>query len=150
MYLDVGGWDATFFMDFDDVDFFLRAWQRGWRCVGEPAAKVFHAVGMSTIQAGLPPRQVLFRRHVGGEANRAVICLKYFTGVSLLRAAVLLLRPVVGNLLTLRLVRVGIQLAALRQTLRRLPAVLRFRRANRRQALERPGQGYFTASELQD
>src|ERR1700724_947768 len=93
MYLDVGGWDTSFFMDFDDVELFLRAWQRGWRCVAVPGARVYHAGGMSTFQAGPPPSEVRFRRHVGGESNRAVICLKHFTGPSLLWAAVLLLAP---------------------------------------------------------
>lgn len=149
MYVDAGGWDPSFFMDFDDVDFFLRAWQRGWRCVTAPAAKVHHATGMSTFQAGPPPDQVIFRRHVGGESNRAVICLKTFTGPSLLWAAFNLLAPLAGGLLRLRLAKAKIHAAALWLTLRRLPAVLRFRQVNRRINRLRPGQDYFTAAEFQ-
>ena len=149
MYLDAGGWDTSFFMDFDDVDFFLRAWQRGWRCVTVPGARVYHAGGMSTFQAGPPPSEVIFRRHVGGESNRAVICLEHFTGPSLLWAAVLLLAPLAGSLLRLDFAKARIHAAALRLTLRRLPAVLRFRQANRTLRRLRPGQCFFTAAEFQ-
>jgi GT2 family glycosyltransferase len=149
MYLEAGGWDTTFFLDFEDVDLFLRAWQRGWRTVVEPAAKVYHAVGASDVQAGLPPGRARWRRRIAGESNRAVLCLKHFTGASLLWAAVVLLRPIAGNLLRLRLKAVRIHLAALRLTARRLPAVRRFRRANRRLAGTRPGQAFFTAAEFQ-
>lgn len=148
-YLDAGGWDASFFMDFDDVDFFLRAWRRGWRCVSVSAARVYHAGGMSTFQAGPPPSEVIFRRHVGGESNRAVICLEHFTGPSLLWAAELLLAPLAGSLLRLDFAKARIHAAALRLTLRRLPAVLRFRQANRDLIRQRPGQCFFTAPEFQ-
>lgn len=148
-YLDAGGWDTSFFMDFDDVDFFVRAWQRGWRCVTVPGAKVYHAVGMSTLQAGPPPSQVIFRRHVGAESNRAVICLKHFTGPSMLWAAFDLLAPLASSLLRLRFAQTTIHAAALWLTLRRLPEVLRFRKANRRFNRLRPGQDFFTAGEFQ-
>jgi GT2 family glycosyltransferase len=149
MYLDAGGWDPGFFMDFDDVELFLRAWQRGWHCVTAPDAKVYHAVGMSAFQAGPPPSQVRFRRQVGGHSNRAILCLKHFTGPSLLWAAADLLVPLASSLLRLRLEPLKIHAAALWLTLRRLPAVLRFRRASQQLIRRRPGQLFFTAAELQ-
>src|SRR5438093_346822 len=35
-YDEVGGWDTTFFLDYEDGDFSLRLWQRGWECFVEP------------------------------------------------------------------------------------------------------------------
>jgi len=144
MYLAVGGWDTSFFLEFEDVDFFLRAWQQGWRCVVEPEAKVYHAVGMSTYQAGIPPHEVIRRRHVSAESNRAVICLKYFTGTALLWAVFLLLRPFVANLIRFRLQTVAVYTAAMTLTVKRLPEVIRFRKTNRSFSRVKPGQRYFT------
>jgi len=28
VYDEIGGWDASFFLDYEDVDFCIRAWQR--------------------------------------------------------------------------------------------------------------------------
>jgi hypothetical protein len=44
VYAEIGGWDTSFFLDFEDVDLFVRAWQREWHCVTVPEAKVYHAV----------------------------------------------------------------------------------------------------------
>ncbi len=143
MYLDAGGWDSSFFMEFDDVDFFLRAWQRGWKCVSEPEAHVYHAVGMSTLQHGSPPAEVLRRRRIGAESNRAAICLKHFTGISLLWAIVLLGRPLLAHTLHLRFRIAGIYVDALKLTWERLPGILRFRRANRIPMRSKPGQNFF-------
>jgi GT2 family glycosyltransferase len=149
MYDEIGGWDPSFFMDFDDVDFFVNGWQRGWRCVTAPEARVFHAVGQSTFQAGPPPREVARLRRVGAESNRAAIVLKYFTGVSLLWAAVLLVRPLVGNLLRLRFAEAGISLRAMRRTFRRFPGIRRFRADNRDLLRSMPGQRFFTDPRFQ-
>jgi GT2 family glycosyltransferase len=145
----VGGWDTSFFLEFEEPDFFLRAWQRGWRCVTEPAAKVYHAVGMSTYQAGPPPATVLRRRRVGGESNRAVICLKHFTGPGVAWGLFVLLRPLVAHALHLRVREARLYVDALRLTAARLPGVLRFRAANRALRRARPGQEFFTAPDLQ-
>jgi N-acetylglucosaminyl-diphospho-decaprenol L-rhamnosyltransferase len=149
MYADVGGWDPSFFMDFDDGEFFLRAWRRGWRCVTEPAARVYHAVGMSTEQAGRPPAEVLFRRRVGGESNRAVICLKHFDGFPRLWGAVDLFLPLAGSMIRGRWAQSRIYLAALWRTLGRLPAVGHYRSEARRRSPLPPGLDYFTLREHQ-
>lgn len=49
-YEAVGGWDRGFFLDYEDVDLFLRIWQLGWKCVVVPEAKVYHAVNVTNEQ----------------------------------------------------------------------------------------------------
>lgn len=44
---EVGGWDAGFFMFSEDVDFCRRVHDAGYRVVYEPAATVYHAIGVS-------------------------------------------------------------------------------------------------------
>jgi GT2 family glycosyltransferase len=149
MYDAAGGWDSTFFLEFEEIDLFLRAWQKGWRCVTEPAAKYYHAVGQSTVQAGLPPTQVMRMRRVAGESNRAVICLKHFTGTALLWAPFILLRPLIANSLRGRFREAGIYVSALALTWRRLPAVRAFRHASAVERAQHPGQTYFTQPEFQ-
>ena len=43
--LELGGFDETFFMDFEDLDLCWRAWLRGWASVYVPDAVVRHRVG---------------------------------------------------------------------------------------------------------
>ncbi len=149
MYLETGGWDTSFFMEFDDVDFFLRAWQRGWTCVSEPEAKVYHAVGMAMQQPGAPPGKIRKKRRITSESNRAVICLKHFTGVSILWALVLLCRPLLAHTLHLRFQEARTYVAALKFTCKRLPAVIRFRKANCGLIRDKPGQKFFTETIFQ-
>jgi len=144
MYRDAGGWDTSFFLDFEDVDLFLRAWQRSWGCVSEPEAKVYHAVGMSAHQTELAPQQMHFRRRVHAESNRAVVCLKYFTGPALLWTAVLLFRPLAAHAVHFRWRNAQVYIAALRLTWKRLPSVRAFRQANRIFQQNKPGQQFFT------
>jgi N-acetylglucosaminyl-diphospho-decaprenol L-rhamnosyltransferase len=56
LFLEVGGFDETFFLDFEDVDLCWRAWSRGWASLHVPAATVRHYVGGVTTQAVLPRR----------------------------------------------------------------------------------------------
>jgi GT2 family glycosyltransferase len=55
--LELGGFDETMFMDFEDIDLCWRAWQRGWGSVHVPEATLRHRVGVATTEAGaLRPR----------------------------------------------------------------------------------------------
>src|SRR5262249_44136553 len=49
-YDDIGGWDTSFFLDFEDMDLNIRLWQRGWVSRLDPRAFVYHAVGASNNQ----------------------------------------------------------------------------------------------------
>lgn len=47
MFEKMGGWDPAYFMGWEDVDLFWRAWQRSWRTVYVPDAICWHKVGAS-------------------------------------------------------------------------------------------------------
>lgn len=47
MFAELGGWDDAYFIGWEDVDLFWRAWQRGWGTVFVPTAVCWHKVGSS-------------------------------------------------------------------------------------------------------
>ena len=55
-FLELGGFDETFFMDIEDLDLCWRAWLRGWGSVYVPDAWLRHRVGAVTTQSILPRR----------------------------------------------------------------------------------------------
>jgi len=61
-HLDLGGFDETFFMEWEDLDLCWRAWLRGWPSVYVPAARVRHRVGAST-SAGVRLRRSASSHH---------------------------------------------------------------------------------------
>ena len=56
MHLELGGFDETFFMDYEDLDLCWRAWLRGWGSVHVPEAAVRHRVGAATSSRELGKR----------------------------------------------------------------------------------------------
>jgi GT2 family glycosyltransferase len=56
MMLELGGFDDTFFMEWEDLDLCWRAWIRGWPTVYVPHAVVRHRVGAVTTRRILPQR----------------------------------------------------------------------------------------------
>jgi GT2 family glycosyltransferase len=54
--LELGGFDETFFMDYEDLDLCWRAWLRGWPTVYVPDARLRHHVGAATTAAIRPRR----------------------------------------------------------------------------------------------
>lgn len=54
--LELGGFDETFFMEWEDLDLCWRAWLRGWPTVYVPEAKLRHRVGAVTTQRMRPTR----------------------------------------------------------------------------------------------
>jgi GT2 family glycosyltransferase len=56
--LELGGFDETMFMDFEDLDLCWRAWLRGWSSVYVPEAVVRHRVGAVTSEATMTRRLV--------------------------------------------------------------------------------------------
>jgi N-acetylglucosaminyl-diphospho-decaprenol L-rhamnosyltransferase len=79
---EVGGFDGSYFMYFEDMDLCLRLARAGWRIVLEPRAIVEHVVGGSTRSA--PYRKVLdhhrstlrfYRRRYAGDPRLALLPL---------------------------------------------------------------------------
>jgi GT2 family glycosyltransferase len=112
--LELGGFDETFCMEWEDLDLCWRARLRGWPTVYVPAAVVRHRVGAVTTAAVLP------RRAASSHHNLVRFALKCLPA----RAAA---RVVVGELLRLprhpRPVAAGLVAVA-----RELPEIVRLRR----------------------
>ena len=71
--LELGGFDETMFLDFEDIDLCWRAWSRGWSSIHVPEATVRHRVGIATREAGA------LRRRVGDSHHNLVrFALKCF------------------------------------------------------------------------
>ncbi len=79
---EVGGFDGSYFMYFEDMDLCLRLARAGWKVVLEPRAIVEHVVGGSTRNA--PYRKVLnhhrstlrfYRRRYAGDPRLALLPL---------------------------------------------------------------------------
>jgi GT2 family glycosyltransferase len=56
MFLELGGFDETFFMEWEDLDLCWRAWQRDWPTLYVPNAVVRHRVGAATPARARPRR----------------------------------------------------------------------------------------------
>ena len=114
-FLELGGFDETFFMEWEDLDLCWRAWLRGWGSVYVPDARLRHRVG------GVTTGRVLPRRSASSHHNLVRLALKCLPG----REAATV---VAGELLRLprhpRAVALGLGSVA-----RELPEILRLRRA---------------------
>ena len=62
MFIELGGFDETFFMEWEDLDLCWRAWLRGWSTVYVPDAVVRHRVGAVTTSS-LAPRRSASAHH---------------------------------------------------------------------------------------
>jgi N-acetylglucosaminyl-diphospho-decaprenol L-rhamnosyltransferase len=100
---EVGGFDASYFMYFEDMDLCLRLARAGWRVVLEPRAIVEHTVGASTRTA--PYRKVIdhhrstlrfYRRRYGGDPRIALVPL--VAAALLVRACASIARTAVSRL----------------------------------------------------
>jgi GT2 family glycosyltransferase len=49
-FLELGGFDETFFLEWEDLDLCWRAWLRGWESVYVPDARLRHRVGAVTSE----------------------------------------------------------------------------------------------------
>lgn len=144
LYEELGGWDTSFFLDHEDIDFFLRAWQRGWKVVNVPAARLHHAVNASNVHVlasiGVTVSQ---RRYLAQRGNMAAIALKTFSWPALALAA--LQWPVVmaNNVLHGRWRMLASDLRFPAEIARRFPEALAFRTANAPYNHRFPGERFF-------
>jgi GT2 family glycosyltransferase len=149
VYEELGGWDRGFFLDHEDVDFFLRAWQAGWSCVAVPSAKVYHAVNVSNTKAIDGGRQrVSRRRYISGRSSLPVLGVKFFSPPYALLLLLLWAATAARHAVGLDLTRFWWDLLAGKEFLARLPAALRYRRAGSRRT-RRWGERLFRAAEFQ-
>jgi GT2 family glycosyltransferase len=122
--LELGGFDETFFLDFEDLDLGWRAWRRGWESVYVPDAVVRHRVNATTGPAS-------YRRLRGSHHNLLRFALKNLPARAAARVVL-----AEGMRLLAHPRPVG---AAFAQLARDLPEVMRLRRDLRpdRRLLER-------------
>lgn len=62
MFEELGGFDETFFMEWEDLDLCWRGWERGWSTLYVPDAVVRHRVGAVT-SAQIRPRRSASSHH---------------------------------------------------------------------------------------
>src|ERR1043166_5760519 len=149
-YDQVGGWDASFFLDQEDTDLAIRLWQRGWLTVTVPEAKIFHAVGGSNTKILSKRKEpVAKRRYVYALANQFIVVWKLFSPklwlLPLLPWSEIFLKDVVK----LRCRRAVWDFLALKTSLARLPRALCFRRINKTAAKLRRGELFYQDPNLQ-
>ncbi len=142
VYAELGGWDASFFLDYEDIDLFLRAWQRGWLTVAVSEARVFHDAGSSNEKI-VGVERVSRRRYISHRSNVVVIAFKYFSPAFTVLGALNWMATVIANALRLRWGALRLDLVVLRDIARRLPAVWTFRRRNRFYNRVKPGEKFF-------
>jgi len=149
-YDEVGGWDRSFFLDYEDMDLCIRLWQHDWKLLVVPEAKVGHAVGASnnkSIQGG--KFKVSRKRYIEGSSNLPAIAIKTFTGAALLWPFVAVMDRLVRNCIRLRFERAWWDVLVFADVLRRLPMLIEYRSRNRERNRKKPGQRYFTAPEFE-
>jgi GT2 family glycosyltransferase len=151
VYRELGGWDVGFFLDHEDIDLFLRAWQRGWGTVSVPEARIHHAVNASNNQtlSALNVR-VGERRYLSQRASLAIIALKYFSVRMLPLAGLVWPAVFLNNLWSRRWGFARRDFRVLAEMVRRAPGALAFRRENARHNRAMPGERFFTSPEFSD
>jgi GT2 family glycosyltransferase len=144
VYDELGGWDTSFFLDYEDIDFFIRAWQHDWICVTVPEARVFHRVGASNEQiVGARQQTVSRRRYVSNRASTAIVAFKYFSLPFSVLGALNWMATLLVHAVLVRRRAVWLDLAVVGEVARRLPAVVTFRRQNRFWNRAKPGERFF-------
>jgi GT2 family glycosyltransferase len=151
VYRELGGWDVGFFLDHEDIDLFLRAWQRGWGTVSVPEALIHHAVNASNNQTlSSLNLSVGERRYLSQRASLAIIALKYFSVRMLPLAALVWPAVFLNNIGSRRWGFARRDFRVLAEIVRRAPGALAYRRTNARHNREMPGERFFTSPEFSD
>lgn len=149
VYEELGGWDTRFYLDHEDIDLFLRAWQRGWKCVSVPLAKVYHAVNASNDQVLKSMGQkVSRRRYISQRTNLALIALKYFSGPLLPLTALQIPVACLNNLLKGRFQMALWDLEIAREISRHFRSTWASRAANSPHNFYHPGERFFFEPEF--
>ena len=144
VYEELGGWDRGFFLDHEDVDFFLRAWQAGWKCVTVPEAMVYHAVNVSNGKVfTCGHERVSRRRYISGRSSLLILGVKYFSPQYVIVPVLLWAAATARHAMMLNLKKAWWHLLAGREAVRRLAPALACRRANWASLRSRPGEAFF-------
>lgn len=148
VYDEIGGWDTSFFLDQEDIDFSIRAWQRGWDSVTVPQAKVYHAVNASNLHI-LPTVKtpVKRRRYISCRANVSIIAFKTFSSRKLYWPVLGWAANLANNLVKLRWRMAWCDVLAAREITSRLGDAMAYRRRTAPLRKAKPGEKFFTLPE---
>lgn len=150
VYEELGGWDTGFFLDHEDIDLFIRAWQRGWMTVSVPEARIHHAINASNNHSLSKLNvSVSERRYISQRSNLSVIALKYFSIRALPLAAFVWPVVFLNNLKSGRWSVLRRDFQSLAEIFRRAPAAIRFRRSNTAWNRSHPGEDFFREARFQ-
>jgi len=150
IYEATGGWDTTFFLDYEDGDLAIRLWQHGWWTVMAPESKVYHAVGASNAKIISKGKLLVGKkRYIHSRSNRIIVAWKTFSFGYCWLALVPWAETIVKNLLKLHWRLVVWDLATLALTIRRLPMVIQYRRLNQKVNRQRPGELFYQEKNFQ-
>jgi GT2 family glycosyltransferase len=150
VYDELGGWDTGFFLDHEDIDLFIRAWQRGWKTASVPGARIHHAINASNNQSlSRLNLSVSERRYISQRSNLSVIALKYFSLRALPMASLVWPAVFLNNLKSRRWASIRRDFQVLAEIRRRAPEALRFRRSNRDWNRDHPGEEFFLEPRFQ-
>ncbi len=143
-YDELGGWDRSFFLDYEDMDLSLRLWQHDWKCLVVPSAKVYHAVGASNNKSLKGGKfKVSRKRYIEGSSNVFAIAFKTFTGPALFLPFAGLADRFIRNLIRLRWKSAWWDMLVITKTLTRIGKLIAFRKQNKPWNQRRPGQDFF-------
>ncbi|MES2307872.1 MAG: glycosyltransferase family 2 protein [Verrucomicrobiota bacterium] len=146
-YRKLGGWDSSFFLNHEDTDLFLRAWQQGYSCVSVPSAKVYHACGASnqkTIAGG--KLSVGKRRYISNFSSLIIMGIKYFSGFFVLLGLLSTFVRMASNVIRFRFVYLGWDFLVLREVMKRFRGACEYRKTHREWNRLKPGESFFTDS----
>lgn len=150
VYEAIGGWDRRFFLDHEDVDLFLRAWQSEWNCVTVPEAKVYHAVNVSNNSSISGGKQLVSRRrYISGRSSVPILAVKYFSPRFAAITLLLWLVTVGRHLVKGHFTRTWWNLLAVSEFVRRLGSALTFRWTSRKRRKVRSGENFFREPKFQ-
>ncbi len=148
VYKELGGWDTKFFLDQEDVDLSVRAWQAGWDSVTVPQAKVYHAVNASNVHFIPNVKQLVKRRrYISGRSNVAVIALKTFSTSRLFWPVLGWAVNLMNNLCKLRFRMAWCDVLAAKETFSRYGEVRKYRAKTKQLRKSKPGEKFFTLPE---
>ena len=142
VFIDLGGWDCSFFLDDEDIDLFIRYWQQDWLAVTVPEAKVYHAIGASAAHS-LGSTPVNQRRYISTYANKTIIGLKYFSMPHVTLSFLGWLVRFTNNIVKARFRYGWFDILSAIEVFKRIPETLQFRKQNKHWNKIKPGQKFY-------
>ncbi len=136
MFEALGGFDETFFFDWEDTDLCWRAWMRGWKTTYVSAALVYHkqAATFKAVHKDRPPDWAVLRAQ-DGQKNYLRFVLKVMPTGMITQVVLRELCRLAKSILTADVNMSLVQAKAFFKTIVTLPDILRQRARIQREAV---------------